>query len=87
MDIYWQGLLEAVRLLLSGNKDVVEVIFRTLHVSGTATVIGLLIGMPVGTVLALTSFPGRRLIISLVNFGMGLPPVVVGLWVWLTLSR
>ncbi len=87
MEVYWQGLLEALRLLLGGDRDVFEVILRTLHVSGTATVIGLLIGMPLGTFLALADFPGRKLVVSIINFGMGLPPVVVGLWVWLTLSR
>ncbi|MFA4884950.1 MAG: ABC transporter permease [Desulfotomaculaceae bacterium] len=87
MGVYWQGLLEAVRLLLSGDPEVLDVIFRTLHVSGTATLIGLLIGLPLGTFLALASFPGRKLVVSIINFGMGLPPVVVGLWVWLTLSR
>ncbi len=87
MEVYWYGLLEALRLLISGNPEVYEVIFRTIHVSGTATIIGMLIGMPLGTVLALSSFPGRKLVISIINFGMGLPPVVVGLWVWLTFSR
>lgn len=87
MEVYWQGLVEALRLLLSGDPEVYEVILRTVHVSGTATIIGMLIGLPLGTVLALSSFPGRKLVISLINFGMGLPPVVVGLWVWLTLSR
>lgn len=87
MEVYWQGLVESVRLLLSGDPEVYEVIFRTVHVSGTATIIGMLIGLPLGTVLALSSFPGRKLAISVINFGMGLPPVVVGLWVWLTLSR
>lgn len=87
MEVYWQGLVEALRLLLSGDPEVYEVIFRTVHVSGTATIIGMLIGLPLGTVLALSSFPGRKLVVSIINFGMGLPPVVVGLWVWLTLSR
>ncbi|MFX4261092.1 ABC transporter permease [Pelotomaculum propionicicum] len=87
MEVYWQGLIEAIRLLLSGNPEVYEVIFRTVHVSGSATIIGMLIGLPLGTVLALSSFPGRKLVISIINFGMGLPPVVVGLWVWLTFSR
>lgn len=87
MGVYWQGLLEAVRLLFSGDPEVLEIIFRTLHVSGTATLIGLLIGLPLGTFLALASFPGRKLVVSIVNLGMGLPPVVVGLSVWLTLSR
>lgn len=87
MEVYWQGLSEAVRLLLSGDREVLEVILRTLHVSGTATFIGVFIGIPLGTFLALVTFPGRRFFISLVNVGMGLPPVVVGLWVVLTLSR
>jgi len=87
MGVYWQGLLEAARLLFRGDPEVLEVVFRTLHVSGTATLIGLLIGLPLGTFLALASFPGRKLVVSIINFGMGLPPVVVGLWVWLTLSR
>lgn len=87
MDIYWIGLTEAARLLISGDRQVLEVILRTLHVSGTATLISVLIGLPMGTFLALASFPGRRFIISVVNFGMGLPPVVVGLVVWLALAR
>jgi len=87
LDVYWQGLAEAAGLLFSGDREVVEVILRTLHVSGTATVISVLIGLPLGTFLALTSFPGRRFIVSVFNFGMGLPPVVVGLAVWLALAR
>lgn len=87
MGVYWQGLSEALRLLGSGNPDVYQVIFRTVQVSGTATIIGMIIGLPLGTFLALASFPGRKLVVSIINFGMGLPPVVVGLWVWLTLSR
>jgi tungstate transport system permease protein len=87
MEVYWLGLVEALRLLFRGDPDVYQVIFRTVHVSGTATIIGMLIGVPLGTTLALVSFPGRKLVISIINFGMGLPPVVVGLWVWLTFSR
>ncbi len=87
MGVYWEGLSEALRLLLSGDRTVFEIIYRTLQVSGTGTLISVMIGLPLGTVLALSSFPGRKIIVSLVNLGMGLPPVVVGLWVWLTLSR
>lgn len=79
--------MEALRLLISGDRTVFEIIYRTLQVSGTATLFSVLIGLPLGTVLALSSFPGRKLVVSLINLGMGLPPVVVGLWVWLTLSR
>ena len=85
--MYWLGLVEALRLLFRGDPDVYQVIYRTVQVSGTATLIGMIIGIPLGTTLALVTFPGRKLVISIINFGMGLPPVVVGLWVWLTFSR
>jgi len=56
-------------------------------VSGTATLISLLIGISTGTIIALAQFPGKRFIVSLVNTGMGLPPVVVGLFVTIFLWR
>lgn len=87
MEVFWQGLLIAIDLLLSGDKEVIEIALLTLKVSGSATLIAVLIGVPVGFFLALTSFPGRNLVVSIVNFGMGLPPVVVGLVVWILLSR
>ncbi|MCG9967667.1 hypothetical protein L9W92_06325 [Pelotomaculum terephthalicicum JT] len=49
MSVYWQGLVEAIHLLMSGARDVLEVILRILHVSGTATIIGTVIGVPLGT--------------------------------------
>ena len=59
----------------------------TLRVSGLATVISSLIGVPLGTALSLWSFRGRRRVAGFVNAGMGLPPVVVGLWVSVFLWR
>jgi tungstate transport system permease protein len=56
-------------------------------VSGTATLLALLLGIPAGTALALTRFPGRNILVSAVNTGMGLPPVVVGLFVTILLWR
>jgi tungstate transport system permease protein len=79
--------MEAGRLLLTGDPEVIEITLRTLQVSGTATCISVLIGVPIGTVLALTGFFGRGFVIALTNFGMGLPPVVVGLATWLSLTR
>ena len=79
--------MEACRLLLTGDPEVIEITLRTLQVSGTATCISVLIGVPIGTVLALTGFFGRGFVIALTNFGMGLPPVVVGLATWLSLTR
>ncbi|MCE5242843.1 MAG: ABC transporter permease [Syntrophobacteraceae bacterium] len=82
-----EGLLEAVRLLVTLDSEVLNITWRTLQVSGTATLISVLIGIPAGTALALTRFFGRGFVVSVVNFGMGLPPVVVGLVTWLLLSR
>ncbi|GAB6180854.1 ABC transporter permease [Desulfotomaculum defluvii] len=87
MDVFVEGFLTALKLLLSGDREVLEIAFFTLRVSGTATLIAVLIGVPVGFILALASFPGRNFFVSVVNFGMGLPPVVVGLVVWLMFSR
>jgi tungstate transport system permease protein len=87
LNVVGAGLIEACRLLLTGDPEVIEITLRTLQVSGAATCISVLIGAPVGAVLALTRFFGRGFAIALTNFGMGLPPVVVGLATWLSLTR
>ena len=87
MNVVGEGLIEACRLLLTGDPEVIEITLRTLQVSGSATCISVLIGVPIGTVLALARFFGRGFVIALTNFGMGLPPVVVGLATWLSLTR
>lgn len=87
MEMIGQGILAAFRLLITGDPEVLKITLLTLKVSGTATLISLLIGIPLGTLLALKPFPGRRVILSVVNTGMGLPPVVVGLWVSIFLWR
>lgn len=87
METIAQGVRQALHLLLSGDPETWQVTFLTLRVSGTATLISVLLGVPLGLALALTEFPGRRLLISLVNTGMALPPVVVGLWVSIFLWR
>ena len=87
MDLFWEGIKEAIGLLLSGDSEVLSVVRLSLRVSLTATLASLILGVPAGTALALTSFRGRRFIISLVNVGMGLPPVVVGLMIAIMLWR
>jgi tungstate transport system permease protein len=82
-----EGLLEALRLLATGDPDVWRITVLSLQVSGSATLLSLAAGLPLGTLLALARFPGRGLAISLVNTGMGLPPVVVGLFVTVILWR
>ena len=87
MTLIAEGLLEALRLLFTGDPDVWRITLLSLQVSGSATLLSLVAGIPLGTLLALARFPGRALAISLVNTGMGLPPVVVGLFVTVLLWR
>ena len=87
MELIWQGTLQAVRLILSGDPLVLQITWLSLKVSAAATLLSLLAGIPAGMALALTRFPGRRLLVALVNTGMGLPPVVVGLFVSIFLWR
>ena len=87
MDVLVEGVRQAVGLLLGGDREIVGVLWLSLQVSGTATLIALLLGIPVGAALALSRFPGRTLVVSAVNTGMGLPPVVVGLVVTIMLWR
>ncbi len=87
MDAILEGLCQAFWLIVRGDPGVLEITWRTVQVSGTAMLISLVVGVPLGTLLALTRFPGRGLVASLVNTGMGLPPVVVGLFVALLLWR
>jgi tungstate transport system permease protein len=87
MDLIFTGTRHALWLLLSGDPEVWRITFLSLQISLTATVMSLLLGIPLGTYLALAEFPGRRLALSLVNTGMSLPPVVVGLFVTIFLWR
>jgi tungstate transport system permease protein len=81
------ALAQAFRLLASGDPGLYAIMARTLLVSGAATLLALLAGVPLGYLLARRRFAGHTLLLGLVNTGMGLPPVVVGLFVWLVLAR
>jgi tungstate transport system permease protein len=87
VDVLVEGVLRAIGLLLGGDPEILAVLWLSLRVSATATLIALLLGIPAGAALALTRFPGRTLLVSAVNTGMGLPPVVVGLFVTILLWR
>ncbi|MCY3734583.1 MAG: ABC transporter permease [Chloroflexi bacterium] len=87
MELIWDGIREAARLWWAGDAEIIEITLRTLAISSAATAIALLIGIPLGAVLALRRFWGRGLIVAAVNTGMGMPPVVVGLIVALILWR
>ncbi len=87
MDLVWDGLREAVRLLAHNEGGVYEIAWRSIYVSGTATLISLALGVGIGAVLAFRQFRGRLIVLALVNTGMGLPPVVIGLVVALMFWR
>jgi tungstate transport system permease protein len=87
MDLIFEGIQKAFWLLITFDPEVISITLLSLRVSGTATVISLLIGISIGTAVALSEFPGRKIIIGLINTGMGLPPVVVGLIVTIFLWR
>ncbi len=82
-----RGILQALELILRGDPALLEIVFLSLHVSGVALIISTLLGIPVGVVMGLTHFWGRRLAVATVYTGMAFPPVVVGLFVYLLLSR
>jgi tungstate transport system permease protein len=87
MDLIADGLARALHLLLALDREVMSIALLSLAVSGAATLVSVAVGMSLGTLVALTTFPGKRLAVSLVNTGMGLPPVVVGLFVSILLWR
>ncbi len=81
------GFIGAFKLILGINPELLRIIFLSLQVSGSALVCATLLGLPLGVTLAWRRVPFRGLIMSLLNTGMGLPPVVVGLFLYLILSR
>ena len=87
MEVVWNGLREGVRLLLERDPYLWQIIGRSAQVSGAALAISAAMGIPVGAAVGLAHFPGRRVVQALIYTGMGLPPVVVGLGVYLLLSR
>jgi tungstate transport system permease protein len=87
MDLILEGMRKAFWLLITFDPEVMGITLLSIKVSGTATLISLIIGISVGAGVALTRFPGRRIAVSLINTGMALPPVVVGLFVTIFLWR
>jgi tungstate transport system permease protein len=87
VDLLWAGLREAVGLLLRADPEVGRVALLSLQVSLAATLAASVLGVPLGALLAIRRFRGRGLANAVVNTGMGLPPVVVGLVVTILLWR
>ncbi len=87
MDAIGEGLLEALRLIGGGDGQLYGIAGRSLLVSGSATALAMLVGVPLGYLLGRARFPARTLILAAVGTGMGMPPVVAGLVIWLLLVR
>ena len=87
MEIYSTALTQAFSLILSGDAALAEIFWLSVRVSLSAVLIACAIGLPLGAVLAVQRFPGRGALVSVINTLMGMPPVVVGLIVYLHLSR
>jgi len=87
MELILEGIKKAFWLLITFDPEVMGITLLSLEVSGIATLISLFIGISVGVTVALSRFFGKRIVVSLINTGMGLPPVVVGLFVTIFLWR
>ena len=87
MNTVIEGLKKGIMLILTLDPEVFGITLFTIKTSGVATLISIAIALPLALLLAMKEFPSKRLLISLANLGMGLPPTVVGLWVALMLWR
>ncbi len=83
----WEALLQAVYLLVSGDSVTWQIIWRSLYVSGVSLTISAVLGIPLGALLGLYEFPFKWLAVTITYTGMAFPPVVIGLLVYLVLSR
>jgi len=87
MDTVVSGFASAFRMISAGNPELLKILFLSLKVSGLALVLATLLGVPAAAAVALRRLPWRSLFLGLMHTGMGLPPVVVGLFLYLLLSR
>ncbi|RHW39009.1 ABC transporter permease subunit [Neobacillus notoginsengisoli] len=87
MDLIIDGFQKAIEMILSGDREILEITLLTLQVCFLSILISTLIGIPFGMLVGLTRFPGRSLLMVFVNIGMGLPPVVAGLTITIMLWR
>jgi tungstate transport system permease protein len=85
--LFWQGVVRAFDLVFGFDTEVWTVTWLSLRISGCATLVSLILGMPLGIALARSRFPGHSVVAALINTGMGLPPVVVGLFISILLWR
>ncbi|WP_040203978.1 ABC transporter permease [Neobacillus jeddahensis] len=87
MDLLIDGLKKAIEMILTGDQEIYTITWLTLKVCLIAILISTLIGLPLGILLGLTRFRGRKVLLLFINIGLGLPPVVAGLWITMFLWR
>nr|WP_263324948.1 ABC transporter permease [Neobacillus sp. Marseille-Q6967] len=87
MELIIDGFRKAIEMIASGDREIFEITWLTLRVCILAIFISSLIGLPLGMLLGLKRFRGRKIILVFINIGMGLPPVVAGLWITMLLWR
>lgn len=87
MELIFNGIKQAFILIFTGNKEIWEIVPLTIRVSGMATVISMFLGIPLGFFVGLNQFRGKKILVSFINTGMGLPPVAAGLFVALLFWR
>lgn len=87
MELIWSGLMEAVQMIWSLDEEVLHIAWVTIKVCSISIMISTLMGVPLGMLMAFKSFRGRGVMIVISHAGMGLPPVVAGLWVTMMLWR
>ncbi|MCL6086811.1 MAG: ABC transporter permease [Actinobacteria bacterium] len=87
MELIIEGIKKAFILIFTGDREIFEIMLLTIRVSGMAVIISMILGIPVGLVIGLNNFKGKKFVISIINTGMGLPPVAAGLFVSLFLWR
>jgi len=83
---FTQGFVEAVRLIVSGDPEILEITLRSIYISGTATVLSILWCVPIGVLLGLSDFAGKRLVKGVFNALLGIPTVALGLILYLMFS-
>ncbi|WP_314733449.1 ABC transporter permease [Anaerobacillus sp. CMMVII] len=87
MDLFIEGIIKAFEMIITGDREIYEITFTTLKVSLTAIMVSTVVGIPLGVLLGLRVFPGKKIVLVFVNIGMGLPPVVAGLYITMLLWR
>jgi len=87
MEFIWEGIKESIRLIFTGDPELYQILHLTLKVSLTATLFAAIVGLPIGAFLGRKKFWGQKIILGIFNALLGLPPVVVGLWLTLFLWR